>query len=442
MPPAIQQAAFSHDAIQSVTFCGGCGMAPGSCGCGDGFTYTSPCTGACGGVCGGGCGGGGGGGRHRGVLRHILGGSAGLAGGAATGVGSLLGMNGAWLDVEYLLWWNKDRYIPALATQSPTGTPIANAGVLGAPSTSILFGDESINGSPNSGFRISSGMWLEPTQSTGIGFRYFTIEDEENFNVSSDGDPILGRPFFDTVTGSGAALLVAFPGVNSGSIDVTATNEARGFDVYFRKLLLSGNCNRFDLIGGYHNSTVEDTVNIRNSITGIDGTRIPIDATITTQDNFVVENQFHGGFVGLLAEAGDGALSWSMMGKIAFGNMNQEARISGSTTSSVPGAGSATSPQGLLALPSNIGSFDQDEFALVPEFNVSVRYNLNSRMQFILGYSFIYWSEVALAGDTIDLNVNSSQFTGPLVGAAQPAVSLKSDGFWYTGLSVGGSLRF
>ena len=105
-------------------------------------------------------------------------------------------------------------------------------------------------------------MWLEPTQSTGIGFRYFTIEDEENFNVSSDGDPILGRPFFDTVTGSGAALLVAFPGVNSGSIDVTATNEARGFDVYFRKLLLSGNCNRFDLIGGYHNSTVEDTVNI------------------------------------------------------------------------------------------------------------------------------------------------------------------------------------
>jgi len=351
-------------------------------------------------------------------------------------------MNGAWLDVEYLLWWNKDRYIPALATQSPTGTPIANAGILGDPSTSILFGSELINSSPNSGFRISSGMWLEPTQSTGLGFRYFSVGGDETFNASSDGDPILVRPYFDTVIDDQFGLPIAFPGVNRGSIDITANNEALGFDIYFRKLLLSGYCNRFDLIGGYHNSSVEDSVNIRHSITGIDGSRVPIDATIATQDYFEVNNQFNGGFLGLMAEAGDGPLSWSMMGKVAFGNMNQEARITGSETTSVPGAGSATSPQGLLALPSNIGRFDQDEFAFVPEFNVSVRYNVNSRMQLLLGYSFIYWSEVALAGDMIDLNVNSSQVPGPIVGDAQPAATLKSDGFWYTGLSIGGSVRF
>ena len=420
-----------------LTSCSGCGLPAASCGCGDGFNYSTPCSGACGGVCGGGCGA-----NSHGALSGLLSGG-GLGSSLLGGVGSAFGMNGGWLDAEYLLWWNQNRRVPVLASQSPIGTPIDDAGVLGQASTTNLFGGGNINSSPNSGFRISTGTWVDQWQSYGVGGRYYFISGEEDFSSSSDGDPILARPFFDTVTAAETALLVAYPGVNSGSIDITATNELRGFDVYIRKLLLSGYCNRLDLIGGYHNSTIEDSVDIRHSITGIDGTRVPIDTTITTRDVFEVTNQFNGGFVGLLAESGDGRLSWSSMAKIAFGNMNQEANIRGSTTTSVPGAGSATSPFGILALPTNIGTIEQDEFAFIPEFNVSVRYNLTNRMSVSLGYTFIYFSEVALAGDVIDTNVNTNQLAaGPLAGPASPTASIVSDDFWYTGLSFGGSFRF
>lgn len=420
-------------ALQPASYCDGCGLPPTHCGCDDGFTYSSPCTGACGGVCAGGCGG-------HGILGKLLGGLGGGLGGGGLGAG--IG-GGGWLDVEYLLWWNKDRYVPALATQSPAGTPAGIAGQLEQPSTSILFGNDMINGGPHSGFRVSGGKWLDPRQVVGVGARYFFVAGEETLNANSAGDPILARPFFNTVTDSQSALLVAFPGASSGSIDITARNEAGGFDVYLRKLLLSGNCNRFDLIGGYSNSYVEDSVDIHDSLTALNGDRVPIDTVIDTRDSFEVKNQFNGGFIGLMAESADGPLSWSTMAKVAFGNMNQEARISGSSTTTIPGAGSASTPMGLLALPSNIGSFDQDEFAIVPELNVSVRYNMTRNFQVLLGYSFIYWSEVALSGDLIDLNVNTTQIDGNLVGAGAPTrPALKSDGFWYSGLNIGGSFRF
>ena len=63
-------------------------------------------------------------------------------------------------------------------------------------------------------------------------------------------------------------------------------------------------------------------------------------------------------------------------------------------------------------------------------------------MQLQLGYTFIYLSEVGLAGDLIDTTLNTSQVFGALVGPERPSSSITSDGFWYTGLNVGGSLRF
>lgn len=396
-----------------------------------GFAGGDPCSGACGGQCDGGCGGGG-------MFSNLLG-QCGIGGANGCGFGY-----GGWGEVEYLLWWSKERYVPVLATTSPTGTAETLAGHIGLPTTSVLFGDDLIGGDPGSGFRVNGGTWLNSEKSVGVGGRFFYVTNEEDYSITSSagGEPILARPFFNTTTASADALLVAFPAISHGSININAENEARGFDVYFRKLLLSGYCNRLDVIGGFQNTSVTDSVDVFNSLISDDATRIPLGAQIDTRDLFEVENEFNGGFVGLMGSAEDGRLSWNFLAKVAFGNMNQEATISGTTTSSVPGAGSATNDVGLLALPTNIGTFDQDEFAIVPELAVSVGYDFTDNFSLTLGYSFIYWSEVALAGDMIDTTLNTSQLTGPLVGDARPAASLSSDGFFYTGLTVGGALRF
>src|SRR6476659_9640207 len=50
-----------------------------------------------------------------------------------------------WGGAEYLLWWVEGQRIPALVTTSPPGTPLAQAGVLGLPGTSALFGHSRMN---------------------------------------------------------------------------------------------------------------------------------------------------------------------------------------------------------------------------------------------------------------------------------------------------------
>ncbi len=359
-----------------------------------------------------------------------------LFGGRGAGRGSAVGGGGSprpsriWAHGEYLLWWGQERNIPALVTTSPNGTPRGAAGRLGSPTTSILFGDELIGDDAQSGFRVAGGFWLDALQTWGIGARYFLVGDEDDeFAAASDGDPILARPFFNTALNQPDALLVAFPGVSTGSVSMITTNKAEGIDGYLRKLLHAGYCNRLDFIGGYQYSKVEDDVVAANSLVSQDpGGFVPVGTTIDTRDVFEAENTFHGGFIGLMGVAEDGRLTWRMLSKVAFGNMRQRASISGSTVTTVPGEPPASSNSGLLATPNNIGTFERDEFAIVPELNLSVGYKLNNQVEMTVGYSFIHWSNVILAGGLVDPNSST--------------VQLLDDGFWYQGLSFGAHGRF
>src|SRR5262245_26931623 len=44
-----------------------------------------------------------------------------------------------WASAEYLTWEMHGQNVPPLVTGSPTGTPLASAGVLGQPTTTVLF---------------------------------------------------------------------------------------------------------------------------------------------------------------------------------------------------------------------------------------------------------------------------------------------------------------
>jgi hypothetical protein len=63
-------------------------------------------------------------------------------------------------------------------------------------------------------------------------------------------------------------------------------------------------------------------------------------------------------------------------------------------------------PGGLLALSSNSGRFVRNEFAVVPEAQLTFGFHLTKRLDFTMGYSYLLWTNVVRAGDTIDRNVN------------------------------------
>jgi hypothetical protein len=245
------------------------------------------------------------------------------------------------------------------------------------------------------------------------------------------------------------ALVLAHPNMGSGSVSATVDTDITGGDIFGRYLLYSGYCNRVDIMAGYHHTDIDDQITLNHSIVSNGGSHGPTGTLLVTRDQFSVENDFDGGEIGLMSESSDGRLTWSLLTKVSFGNMRQRVAIKGNSSTTL--GTTANFGYGLLTLPSNIGTYERDEFAIVPEMNLSVGYNLSGSLRATVGYSFIYWSDVLLAQQTIEtLNnggqtpvINPTQVTGGLVGQNQPNfVFPESQSFWLQGLNFGIQGRF
>ncbi|MGB6045079.1 MAG: BBP7 family outer membrane beta-barrel protein, partial [Pirellulales bacterium] len=161
-------------------------------------------------------------------------------------------------------------------------------------------------------------------------------------------------------------------------------------------------------------------------------------------DNFDTETQFHGVDIGFIYEYHRCRWSLDLLGKIAFGNNNQQVSIDGGTTISAGGI-SDEFTGGLLAQRTNIGNFERDKFAVIPEFGATLGYRLTDNIKLTMGYSLVYWNNVARPGNIIDRTVNPNllppeavPFSGPL----RPAFAFNDTDFWAQGLSWGAELRW
>jgi hypothetical protein len=121
----------------------------------------------------------------------------------------------------------------------------------------------------------------------------------------------------------------------------------------------------------------------------------------------------------------------------------------GQTVVTTPGDEPFPSPGGLLALPgdlgSNMGSFERNRFALLPELALRLNCQLTECLSVGLGYNLLYLTETVRAGDQIDYAVNPTLLPGsqdPVTGEIRPLPRVKSTSFWAQGLQFGGSLRF
>jgi hypothetical protein len=86
----------------------------------------------------------------------------------------------------------------------------------------------------------------------------------------------------------------------------------------------------------------------------------------------------------------------------------------------------------LLAQDTNIGTFTQNVFAVVPEVNLNLGYRATPNLELTFGFSMIYWSHVARPGKAIDLAVD---VTPPLV--ERPRFAFDATDFWVMGFNGG-----
>jgi hypothetical protein len=366
----------------------------------------------------------------------------------------------AYVGIEYLHWYNKARTLPPLLTGgSPSSTAFSDAGVL--PGAPVLFGGK-VGSDLKSGGRLTGGLWIDDCRSHGLVVRaYGTEGDSNSFGSGSFGNPILAVPFIDqsanpAFNGEENALVLAYaggltPGITQmGSATVESSNDIWGGDAFYRMLVDEGCDYRLDLLAGYQMTRIDDDLVLTTQTQVVSALGQP---TFQTEDYFDVENEFHGGLIGVMGEFFNGPLTVQMMGKIGMGNMHQTASINGNYTITDniglvdEGAG------GLFAQPSqaptgprfNIGNYEQDLLVFSPEASIKAIYCVSQRLSVTVGYSFLYWSRVALSGDQIDRDVNRDvTFGGTFLpgGGPNPTFSFIDTDFWVQTIDIGLLLNY
>ncbi|MCC7083436.1 MAG: BBP7 family outer membrane beta-barrel protein [Pirellulales bacterium] len=355
-----------------------------------------------------------------------------------------------WVRQEYVGWWAQGGQVPVLVTTSQDGS---------LPATTPLYRGDTYNGGFRSGTWTEGGMWFDCCHTHGIQADYFWVGQLSSpFFASSNGDPILTRPFIDANTGEPAEQLIAVPGVVVGNVGIDNHNFLQGAGALMRCNLCccegccdpcgrdwcQADCSRVDFLYGFRYYNFADNLGIREQLTSIDPTSgVPIGTQIDVRDSFVTQNHFYGGELGLIYQRFYS--QWMLEGgaRVALGDMNSIVRINGSTVVSYPGQPTAYNEGGLLALSSNIGKYNQNNFVAIPMFSLRIGYRVTERLTFMAGYTMMFFSQLARAGDQIDTTVNPNLLP-PATGGGpnRPAYQFHPSDLVLQGITLGAQYNF
>ena len=354
-----------------------------------------------------------------------------------------------WGRIDYTVMWMTKAPItvPLISTNTPP-----NIGALSEPGTKILYGagsgeDTSFGGF--AGIRASIGGWFDPGYEFAWELTGFAMETRTlPFSATSPGGkaPIVSIPFNATQP---------FNGNPAGE---TALNSGGAFsraEVYQTSQLWGLELNEICIAGGTKEAYwavilgvryLDLTENLTLKYATDDATT---GGSVAVTDGFGTRNQFYGAQVGAKGawELGRFTIETGML--LGLGEMAETIHIAGATTvtNGAFGLTTGTTPGGVFAEPSNIGTTRRTLFAFVPEFNLKVGYALSAAVQPFIGYDAMWLSNVARPGNQIDRNINPTQSAffappGTLTGPASPLATVRGTDMWVQGLQFGVEIRY
>jgi hypothetical protein len=332
----------------------------------------------------------------------------------------------------------------------PTANPLPGQnGILG-PGTTVLLGQSALDNRERSGARISGGYWLDDCRTLAIEGSFFILGDRSvSFPINSSQVPtgLLGRPFFNLNFGQEFSEVATAPGISTGTVTTTLGSRLWGGDIDLRCNLCCG-CNyRVDVFGGFQYLDLRESLQITENIQVLPTAPTFANDRVFVFDQFGTHNRFYGGELGAVAQYHIGKWSVDFRGKLGLGNTHEVVDINGGQRITTPTGMSTSFVGGLLALPTNIGRFSQDRFAVAPEVGINLGYQITGHVRAFVGYDFLYWSRVLRPGDQIDRVIDISQIPNflpgvPPTGQARPAVPFKQTDFWAQGINVGLEFKF
>ena len=325
----------------------------------------------------------------------------------------------AWFRAEYLAWQLDGVALPPLATSSPSTTSLANAGVLGQSTTTILAGNQTVANDYSCGYRLSGGVALDDCNLWQVVGDYFDVGGNNyDYNVGDTANTIIARPFFNTQTATQDAELVSAPDELSGTLQGGYTSRFQGAGIGASRNLLCpcecdcgspcGSQNQLAVFGGYRYYRYNSDLGIGEDLLVLPNTTSPLvpGTTILVNDQFRATNEFHGGELGLSGRLQRAEWWLDGLAALAVGNNRRTMTIGGSTTTTVPSAGSSTASGGLLtSSETNIGRYVDNQVTVIPRFRLGLGCQVTQRWSATAGYNVILWEGAATAADWLPPNL-------------------------------------
>lgn len=357
-----------------------------------------------------------------------------------------------WFGLDYMRFWL--RPVPYAAPLLATGT---RAPLIGSEETDL--------GTAN-GLRVSGGVWLNECHTFGIGGSGFLLEQRSRTTVVT-ADTLI-RPTVDALTGQPSGVVVAAPGLFTGSTGVSVGSRLSGVDGYVVRNVHYDKNLTFDLLFGGRYLDLDEYLDITQVSTGVNGRPVPFgldpltganqtftDATVTVNDRFRTRNQFFGGFMGFRTEYRFGPAFLGLASRVGIGNNRQTISTDGSSVVSGPAVqlpvGATALPGGVLVAQGvNLGQTTNNQFAVLTEVGATGGVQFAEWGRFLVGYDFLYLNRVARPGLQVDPVVNgqripiSNTFTGPPRFGQTPPIRETGgrDDFYAHGIRFGLELMY
>lgn len=350
------------------------------------------------------------------------------------------------LTASYLSWWWKRGVVPPLLT---TSAP-ADRGVLGAPSTQVLFGGTDIGASPFSGGRFSGIAFLDPTWDLELG-GFFLTERRVSFATGSDlAGSLLAIPIIDTRTGQESSIVLADPGITAGAYTARLISQLWG--LHFTGIAHVGFGDHWHLMltGGVRYTDYTEALRLGSRLQSpfigqFEGQLVDADSVIRGFDRFHARNQFIGGLLGVQAEFKLGNWIVTTRAQCAIGGTRGQVNIHGVAYLNTPAGATDAVLSNILAQPTNIGGYGDTRVTFLPEGTVTLGYEVSRNVTLFAGYDLFYWSQVVRPGDQITRRVNPDLV--PFLGTANQTVAPQQPPLVWThllaqGISCGVQLSF
>lgn len=373
------------------------------------------------------------------------------------------GLSRVYGGIEYLHWWVKDA--PFSAPLVSTGPPSNDEGFLVNSGTTILYGAAfapATGGKDHQGFpgfsggRLTLGYMLDETNNVNIETKLFGLASQRSSfatggNSTALGSPGIRIPVFNTVpytpgsatdlTLSENGLPVSIPGIIAGKVLITNSVSLWGLDAVSVLNIYRSAMWELNALAGFQYLDLSENFNLTDSIVGISSPFLGQSGSVS--DHFRTRNQFYGAALGLRARGSWGRFAIDVTGRVGLGASHEVLNVSGAFQAVNFTASSGS--QGIFAQPSNSGRRSSNNFAVVPEFEVKLGYELTQSVRLTLGYNFLYYSSVVRPGNQISHNIPKGQIFeqgGASVSSTSPAALFNKTDFFAQGLSVGLAVRF